>query len=150
SPWRQGGGRFEIVGTWEELRTGGEGGRTLQGLELRRLSQPDGALLGRVELRSILTGPPCWLPGPGARVPPTELDGSLAYHDFDEEGDGPPKPLAWAPEGPSPYGGRFIAFDLARIGGETDGDDGEALLIAALQPQSQGFAPTERGIVLWW
>ncbi len=101
SPWRDSDDRSQMVALWSSFE--GQGHESLPSESgIARYSIPDGEFLGRVQLESPPTSPPCWYPGTEARILYVAGDGWLYHYNFDETGDGlgsdganRPRPLAW-------------------------------------------------------
>jgi hypothetical protein len=105
SPWRDGAGRFHLVGRWYDP-AGLLGPGLDQPCELARCTFPSGPVVDRVGLPILPVEPPCWSPDRSDRVVLVAADGRLYVYDF-PEGRGargpdpaPPRPLRWAIDPP--------------------------------------------------
>lgn len=146
SPWHDARGGYQIVGTWEKFDDQ-YGTKALIGVDLVRIHQPDGAVMGRVEMPSILTSTPAWAPGSAARIYFTAMDTRLYTYDFEpNSGERPlaaPLRVRW--DVPQLDASRLIIRDVY-CPRET-GLENTLLLGVARQPREPG----ERAIpTIWW
>jgi hypothetical protein len=102
SPWRDGAGRFHLVGCWHD-RPGRRGSGLDQPSGLARWTFPPAPVVDRVGLAIAPVEPPCWSPDRSDRVVFVAGDRQLYVYDFPEgrgtRGRGPdpapPRPLRW-------------------------------------------------------
>jgi hypothetical protein len=97
SPWQTEAGGSEMAASW--LPIGGRAANVPGMHALVRIALPERRISNHVALQADLIDPPCWLPGPGARVLFATWDGGLYFHTFEDgrngQADPRPKRLAW-------------------------------------------------------
>src|SRR5262249_3460221 len=104
SPWRDGAGRFHLIGRWRDL-AGLRGSGLDQRVGLAHCTFPPGPVVDRVGLPIVPVEPPCWSPDRSNRVVFLAGDGLYVY-DFPERrgargpDPAPPRPLRWAIDPP--------------------------------------------------
>jgi hypothetical protein len=83
SDWVGADGERQVAGRWSKM--GGTGDSTVfVGSGLGRVSYPSGRVLDSLtDLRMIPSGPPCWYPGPAARIIYAAGDGRIYQYAFD-------------------------------------------------------------------
>lgn len=98
APWRDGGGRTQLVGLWSGWK-----GDVAAEQSLVRVSQPDGAILDRVPVADLpnWSGAPCWAPDHPGRLLLAGGDGMFYRLDYGGPGapTPAPRPLAWPVDG---------------------------------------------------
>jgi hypothetical protein len=143
SPWRDERGQAQLVGLVYGASPNRPGDYALV-----RLSQPDGAVLGRISHEDLpgWVAPPCWFPDRSERLLLAGGDGQLYRLDFgSDDARGPwPRPLPWRAGGDPLRIARF--GDLSWPG---DPQLGPRLVLASLYTRAEGRrGPEERSI--WW
>ncbi len=125
APWRDERGRGQMAGRWIRRRCEGIE-RIGEDFGLGRYSFPDGQVINQVATDVLPTSPPCWLPGPDARIVFVSGNGRLYRFAFEgstepdasEEGcDARPWPLQWA----AASGHSADDFHIGEISMPTDG-----------------------------
>jgi hypothetical protein len=150
SPWRDGAGRFHLVGrSYDPASLRGSG--LDQPSELARFTFPPGPVVDRIGLPIAPVEPPCWSPDRSDRVVFVAGDRRLYVYDF-PEGRGtrdrgpdpaPPRPLLWAIDPPGV--GTVMVRDLCWPGAPALGG---RLLVALLWQPAR--VQTRLSTHLWW
>jgi hypothetical protein len=148
SLWRDGAGRFHLVGRWHDL-AGRRGSGLDQASGLARCTFSPGPVVDRVGLPVVPVEPPCWSPDRSDHVVFVAGDGRLYVYDFPEGRRGrgpepaPPRPLRWQINPPGV--GTVMVLEFCWPAAPALG--GRLLVSMSWDP-----APSEPGLSthLWW